>query len=364
MDKPFSMLTSRILFLVASVAFAHGASAATLGVVAPQDGPYKILGDQIRQGAKAAAAQAGLDVVEINEDCTDSGGGAIADGLVAAKVSIAIGFLCSETLASSLPALKETGTPVITLSSRSTILLEDAAKNSWPVFRLAPSDTAESDRLAEVILRDWQGSLFALVDDGTIHGRELVDRIRAKLEEAGLQPTRMETLRPAQEQQVALVRRLSRAGIGNVFMATDRNDVSTVARDAASENIALTILGGDTLNAANAPLALTAGTFAVTLPDYASMPAAAAALDILTAAGVTIPEGYTLPAFAAVQIAANGIGLADQQKKPVLDILKDSTFTTAIGDIAFNEAHELKNNPYSLQQWNGQAFVPAARAVR
>lgn len=358
------MLTSRILFLVASVGFAHAANAATLGIVAPQDGPYKILGDQIRQGAKAAASQAGLDVVEINEDCTDEGGGAIADGLVAAKVSIAIGFLCSETLANSLPQLKETGTPVLTLSSRSTILLEDRAKNDWPLFRLAPSDTAESDRLAEIILRDWQGSLFALVDDGTIRGRELVDRIRAKLEEAGLQATRMETLRPAQEQQVALVRRLSRAGISNVFMATDRNDVSTVARDAASENIALTILGGDTLNAANAPLPLTSGTFAVTLPDYAAGGEAAAAIDVLSAAGVTIPEGYTLPAFAAAQIAGNALGLADQQKKPVLDILKDSTFTTAIGDVAFNEAHELKENPYRLQQWNGQAFVPAARAIR
>lgn len=358
------MLTSRILFLVASVGFAQAANAATLGIVAPQDGPYKVLGDQIRQGAKAAANQAGLDIVEINEDCTGDGGGAIADGLIAAKVSIAIGFLCSETLANSLPQLKETGTPVLTLSSRSTILLEDAVKNSWPVFRLAPSETAEADKLAEIILRDWQGALFALIDDGTIHGRELVDRIRAKLEEAGLQPTRMETLRPAQEQQVALVRRLSRAGISNVFMATDRSDVSTVAHDAASENIPLTILGGDTLNAANAPIPLEAGTFAVTLPDYVMSPQAGAAIEVLTAAGVTIPEGYILPAFAATQIAANTIGMAEQQKKSVLDILKDSTFTTAIGDVAFNEVHELKDNPYSLQLWNGQTFTPAPRALR
>ncbi|MNF17069.1 hypothetical protein D3C80_2203790 [compost metagenome] len=56
--------------------------------------------------------------------------------------------------------------------------------------------------------------------------------------------------------------------------------------------------------------------------------------------------------------------MADQQKKSLLDILKDSTFTTAIGDVAFNESHELKDNPYSLQQWNGQSFIPAPSAVR
>lgn len=45
-----------LLPFIASLAFAGAASAATIGIVAPQNGPFELLGQQIRQGAKAAAA--------------------------------------------------------------------------------------------------------------------------------------------------------------------------------------------------------------------------------------------------------------------------------------------------------------------
>lgn len=92
-DFAHVMLSLRLLTIIAGFAFAGSACAASIGIVAPQNGPYELLGQQVRQGAKAAAAKLGLDVVEIHESCEDGSGGAIADGLVAAKVSAAIGFV-------------------------------------------------------------------------------------------------------------------------------------------------------------------------------------------------------------------------------------------------------------------------------
>ncbi|MGF0520661.1 ABC transporter substrate-binding protein [Agrobacterium pusense] len=363
-DFDHVMLSLRLLTIIAGFAFAGSASAASIGIVAPQSGPYELLGQQVRQGAKAAAAKLGLDVVEIHESCEDGSGGAIADGLVAAKVSAAIGFLCTETLQDVLPPLKAAAIPAITLSSRAPILMEDALKYGWPLFRLAPSDRAESARAAEVILRDWKGHPIGLVDDGTIYSRDLVDRIRSTLEENGLKPTFADTMRPNQEQQVALVRRLARTGITHVFIGAERNDIAVVARDAASENFPLTILGGDTLNAANTPLALAANVMAITRPAYDTLPSAQGAAGELRAAGVE-PEGYVLPAYAATELTAALAEAAQAQSKPAPEILASGTaFKTVIGDLAFNPTHELSDNPYRLQRWNGQRFEPADKAER
>ncbi|WP_332302458.1 ABC transporter substrate-binding protein [Rhizobium sp. GR12] len=363
-DFDHVMLSLRLLTIIAGFAFAGSASAASIGIVAPQNGPYELLGQQVRQGAKAAAAKLGLDVVEIHESCEDGSGGAIADGLVAAKVSAAIGFLCTETLQGVLPPLKAAAIPAITLSSRAPILMEDALKYGWPLFRLAASDKAESDRAAEIILRDWKGHAIGLVDDGTIYSRELVDRIRSTLEENGLKPTFADTIRPGQEQQVALVRRLARTGITHVFIGAERNDVAIVARDAGSENIPLTIMGDDAMNAANNPVPLAANVLAITRPAYDTLPSAQAVSGELRAANIE-PEGYTLPAYAATELTAALAEAAQSQGKPAPEILASGTaFKTVIGDLAFSPAHELVDNPYRLQRWNGQRFEPADKAER
>ncbi len=363
-DFDHVMLSLRLLTIIAGFAFTGAASAASIGIVAPQNGPYELLGQQVRQGAKAAAAKLGLDIVEIHESCEDGSGGAIADGLVAAKVSAAIGFLCTETLQGVLPPLKAAGIPAITLSSRAPILMEDALKYGWPLFRLAPSDRAESDRIAEIMLRDWKGHSIGLVDDGTIYSRELVDRIRSVLEENGLKPTFSDTMRPNQEQQVALVRRLARTGVSHVFIGAERNDVAIIARDAASENLALAIMGGDAMNAANNPVPLTASVLAVTRPAYDTLPSASAVAAELRGAGIE-PEGYVLPAYAAAELTTQLAEAVQAQSKPAPEILAGGTvFKTVIGDLGFTASHDLKDNPYRLQRWNGQRFEPVDRAEK
>ena len=344
-------------FLCALTLSATGglAQAATIGVVAPQSGPYALLGGQVLAGSQAAAAADGSSVVVIDENCEAGSGPAVAQKLTAARVDAAIGFLCAETLQDTLPLLKTANIPAITVSVRSKILMEDALKFGWPLYRLAPADGAETDKLVETILRDWQGKPFALIEDGTIHGRELAEAIRNALEQAGMKPLFSDTYRPGQEQQIALVRRLNRTGVTHVFVGGDRNDTATIARDAAAEKIKLTVLGGDSMKAANQPQALAEGVLAVTLPDYAGRPEAAGTVATLRATGVE-PEGYVLPAYAAVTVVQQAVAAARAQSKPVAALLT-GPYATVIGPIAFDARHELSVNPYRLQQWHDNRFA-------
>lgn len=348
--------------LMAAFFGCSSASAAVIGVVAPRSGPYALLGAQLLDGARAAAAVTGDSIVEIDETCDENGGTAAAKGLIDAKAGMAVGFLCVETLTTALPVLTNQQIPAVSVSVRSKILMEDALRNGWPFFRMAPAEGAEADKAAATILDIWKAEPIGLIDDGTIYGRELTAAVRQKLEAGGITPVFTDTYRPGQEQQVALVRRLAKAGASHVFVGGDRNDVAIIARDAATENIALTLMGGDTLRAANRPVPLPDGVLAVALPDYASLPDAAS-----TAAGLRSrniePEGYVLPGYAAVELAHQALERANSSGRPAAVSLIGDTFGTVIGPIAFDQGHELKQNPFNLLEWRGNGFNPLRPAT-
>jgi branched-chain amino acid transport system substrate-binding protein len=331
-------------------------SAATIGVVAPASGPYALLGQQILHGAEAAVAD-GDKLVPIAESCEQGAGKSVADRLKQAGATVAIGFLCVETLSESLPQLKEAGIAAITVSVRSKILMEDATRYGWPFFRLAPVDGEEADRLAEIVLSKFQNKSIALVDDGTIYGRELTGAIRQKLEAGGIKPAFADTFRPGQEQQLALVRRLVKTGASHVVVGGDRADVAVMARDAAAEKAALTIIGGDVMRAADRPVPLADGVLAVALPEYAARPSAAPAVAALHASGHEA-DGYTLPAYAAVQIARAATSKALAEKKSVAQVLPNLSVDTVLGRLTFATSHELAQNPFRLQEWRANAFHP------
>lgn len=339
------------------VAASPAAAGLTFAVVAPAEGPLAILGQQVRDGARFAAEANGDTIVEIAEACDETDGAAIGTAILEAKAVAAIGFLCTEGLAASLPALAGAKVPAITLSVRSGILMEDALKKTWPLFRLAPGPEAEADKAVEIITRDWKAEPFALIDDGTIHARELVEAIRLRLEDAGMKATFVDTYRPAQEQQLTLVRRLAKTGVTRVFVGGDRTDVAVIARDAASEKQPLALLGGEALLGADPLVPMTDGVEAIALPDYQTLAEGKAVAAAMKEKSI-VAEGYVLPAHAAITVLA----MAAAEGGDLAKALEGGSFATAIGTLAFGTDHELRENPYRLLVWRSGAFVPAGTA--
>lgn len=345
-----ALLLPVALCLLAAPAFADGL---TLAVVAPVEGPLAILGRQILDGARFAAEANGDRITVVPEACDEEKDSGLAAQIRAAGADAAIGFLCTEGLAHALPALAEAKVPAITLSVRSGILMEDALKKGWPLFRMAPDPKAEATRAIEVIARDWAAEPFALIDDGTIHARELVEAIRLRLEERGLKATFVDTFRPGQEQQIALVRRLAKTGVTRVFIGGDRADTAVIARDAAAEKSRLRLLGSEALMAPDQGVPLADGVEAIALPDHATLPEGEAVARAMRESRI-VAEGYVLPAHAAATLIAE----AAAKGGDLVEAIAGGRFETAIGPVAFDADHELRDNPYRLLQWRGTAFVP------
>ncbi len=333
-----------------------GAIADGIGLSAPLSGPSTILGAQMRDGA--LAAEAGIPVSLGDDACTKEGGAAVANQFVDAKVSVAVGYLCTEAIEAALPILKAAGIPVVAVGVRADSLTDRRDKTGWPVFRAGPRADAERNAAAAILTKLWRDDLFAIVDDGTIYGREMAETFRVAAELAALKPVFVDTYRPEMDNQIALVGRLRKAGATRVFVGGDLGDAAIMGRDAAKLGVPLTIAGGETLRGAPGDPTLPDGTLMIALPEWADV-ADKSAVEAIRARGAE-PEGYALPAYAAVQIAAAAIRQAADTGKSAAQTLAEGTFATALGEIRFDAKGDLAQNPYRLFRFADGAFHPEA----
>jgi branched-chain amino acid transport system substrate-binding protein len=81
------------------------------------------------------------------------------------------------------------------------------------------------------------------------------------------------------------------------------------------------------------------------------------ALSQLKAADV-VPEGYVLPGYAALQIAAASL-MPEDPSQSFKSHIENTKFATAIGLVRFDDKGDMVGNPYRLYEWDGNAFVEA-----
>lgn len=349
------LIAGGVLALVPVLAGAAHADGPRIGLSAPLSGPTALLGAQLRDGAAIAAGHVGAELVVADDQCTPEGGARAARELLAGEVEIVVGFLCTEAIEAALPLFAEAGIAVVTPGVRANGLTDGRVRSGWPVWRSAPRADAEAEAIARILPRAWRTEHFAIVDDGTIHGRELAEALRLAVEMAGLKPVFMDTYRPQMENQIGLVGRLARAGATHIFVGGDRDDVAIMARDAASLDRELTFAGGEALRAAG-DIALAEGMLMVGLPEWADM------LDEETAerfsAANVVPEGYVVPAHAVIEIAAQVLERAQADNAPVADQFARGPFETLAGPVAFDGKGDLAQSPFILQRYDGERFLP------
>jgi branched-chain amino acid transport system substrate-binding protein len=345
--------------LLGAATSAAGAADISIGLAAPLSGPSQTLGEQLQEGVETAAANyAGATVtLETADDaCTADGGSKAARQFADAGVGAGVGLLCTEASEAALPIRKDGHIPVVTPGARLNSLTDKRYKTGWPVYRLGPRDDEEAKAVADILTKRWADKLFAIVDDGTIYGRDLSENFRLAASQAGLKPVFTDNFRPQMDNQIGLVGRLKKAGAEYVFVGGDRSDVAIIGRDAAKLGLKLTIAGGEALRAAPGDVPLAQGTLMVGLPDW-SQSKDLIALSQLNAADI-VPEGFVLPGYAALQIAA--ASLAPQDKTESFeDHIEKTKFATAIGLVRFDDKGDIAGNPYRLYEWDGNAFVEA-----
>ncbi|BDA85051.1 amino acid-binding protein [Aureimonas sp. SA4125] len=325
-----------------------------IGVAAPLSGSSALLGAQVRTGAAAAVAPDAV-TLEVDTECAADAAARAARTLVAEKVDAVVGFLCTEALEAALPILSAAEIPVIVVGVRANRFTDQRAKTKALVWRVAPRAEAEAAAVARDLAQRWRDVPFGLVDDGSIHGRGLSDAVRSQVEAAGLRPATIDNYRPAEEKQFGLVRRIQASGVTHLFIAGDRPDIAIIARDAASLDLGLDIIGGETLLDEPTPdVSLPRGIHALA-PRNRFEPD-----DFGTTAASAVRDGYFGLAHVAMEIAAAAVQKARAEARPVADVLNGETFATALGPVSFDDRGDSSLDLFQVFRFDGTDFVPLA----
>ena len=328
-----------------------------IGVAAPLSGPFKLLGEQMKAGAQAAAGSVGATLVIVDDQCTDIGGKTAAEQFAALKVDAVIGFTCFESITAALPALKAVNIPTITTGVRADSLTDNKTKSGFLVYRLSPRDSMEADALASQLLPRWRDKPFAIIDDGTVHPRDLAESLRQAALDAGLKPVFTDTFRPGLTNQAALARRLQKSGATSVFVGGDVSDALVLSKNALDYG-GLELAIGESED----PLDESGDhgeILSVTPQNPTALQESIDAASQLRQVGIE-PDGNALRAYAAVEIA-NAAFSADPTQ-PLSERIRAGNFHTAIGALSFDPKGDLAQNNYALTHLVNGLFVPFAAA--
>jgi len=360
--SPNSLLLLLLLTAAISLPSPHLAAATTrIGLSLPLTGSAEKLARQFEYGARLALEAHNAEAREkaelfVADDGCDAEIAALASQeLLAKSVQVVTGLLCNEPAYHFAESFLENGTPLLVAGAQSERLIRDREKQGFNLWRMSPGDNEAGQSAVSHFSKAWAAKPYAIVDDGTVYGRNLADTFRAGMEAAGLPPQFQDNFRPTQSTQARLVRRLQRAGTSHVFIGASAEDVAMIARNAEEINIPLEIAGGEALSifpyfdaellpASSVTAVLRRAEISPELPDTLKTTLEEADLQ---------PEPYILYGYQAVQVALSAAKLTP---KATTYELQTKVFDTLLGRVRFNRIGVNIAKQYRVYRWQNGAF--------
>ncbi len=355
-----------ILFAGAVLAAPVTAAAQTIkiGLAGPMTGANAAFGAQFKQGAERAVADinaAGgvlgrkLELTIRDDACDPVTARTWASVLVTEKVAAVIGHFCSS---SSIPAsevyAKGDVLQISPASSNPTL----TERNLWNVFRVVGRDEQQGAVAAQYILKNFSGKNIAILHDKSTYGKGLADETRKALNAGGLKDRLYETFNYGDKDFSAIVSKLKAQNIDLAYVGGLYTEPALLLRQMREAGLKTVLMSGDGIATTEFPsiagTAVTEGTLFTFNPDARKNPAARAVMEAFRRSGFD-PEGYTLYAYAAVQVWAQAAAAAKSvESRQVAAALKSGTFNTALGQLSFDAKGDRRQPDHVVYRWDAK----------
>lgn len=343
-----------------------------IGIAAPLTGPLASLGDQVRRGAEAAvddinskggALGRKLELKVADDGCDPQKSIGAAKRLTQAeKVVAAIGHVCGPASVASAPIYAQMRVPMLTLAPADHRLTEAASKNRWRnIFLIAGSIQTQGFAAGTYLTRRYKGNGIALISDQSAYGSGLADGFKLALKDRSASPKYEASLTGTVVDVFPTVEQLIAAKPSAVYLAMTPANAAALVKRAKESGLDTTFVSGNAVarrefydiagSASN-------GVVGTSLPDARSSAMAAEALSHLKARGIAA-EGYTLYAYAAVQVMAQAIDQAHSERFEAIEpILRTQSFSTAVGKVKFDATGDREVSEVAFTQWQNGATAP------
>jgi branched-chain amino acid transport system substrate-binding protein len=355
--------------LIAIVALTAMAARAEIliGMAGPLTGKDAWTGEQLERGVQLAVADINAAggvlgqqarLITADDFCDPEQAVAAAKKLVSDGVVAVFGHFCSH---SSIPAsaiYQASGVLMICPVSTNPMLTELGRAN---VFRVNYRDDAAGTMAGNYLADHWPGKKIAILHDNTIFGKGLADETKKQLNRRGLSEAVYQAYVPGKKEYGSEIAALQAADIAVAFIGGYLTEIALMARAARDRGYPLQIMAGDVLQSEE--FGLIAGPAAegavfLSAADARARAEAAPVVGRFRASGFE-PEGYTLYAYAAVQVWAQAAKAAGSlQLQAMIAALRQHQFDTVLGPIAFDAKGDLKVQKPVWYVWRDGRYVP------
>jgi branched-chain amino acid transport system substrate-binding protein len=340
-----------------------------IGTAGPMTGDYAAFGMQFQRGAEAAVAEINanggvngqqLKLVVGDDACDPKQATAVANQMVGQDVVFVAGHFCSGSTMPASDVYGEEGILMITPSSTNPMVTEGpAAKGVDTVFRVCGRDDQQGGFAGNWVADNYKTGRVAILHDKSTGGKGYADIVRATMNAKGVTEVMYEAYTAGEQDYTAVVSKLKAEKVDVVVIGGYYTEGALIIKQAHEQGYQPLMIGPDSFNTLE--LGTIAGDAAEGVmftnnADPRNMSTAKAVADKLRAGGYE-PEGYTLTAYAAVQVwamAANEAGTTDAEK--VAAKLREHGWDTIIGPLEFDALGDLKVAAYVWYQFHDGGY--------
>jgi len=355
----------RMAGLAAGISVALGSAAfaqtITIGAAGPMTGQYASFGQQLRNGAELAVADLNAAggvlgkkvAVEIGDDaCDPKQARAVGEKFAAEQVPFVDGHFCSSSSIPASEAYADGNVLQITPASTNPAFTE---RGLWNTFRVCGRDDQQGAYVGAYLAKNFKGKSIAILQDKSTYGKGLADEVKKALNAAGVQEKMYEAYTQGEKDFNALVSKLKAASIDVVYVGGYHTEAGLILRQMRDQGMTAQMISADALatkefwsitGPAGEGMMFTFG------PDPRKKPTAAAVVKRFQDKGID-PEGYTLYAYAAVQVWSQAVakaGTTDARK--VADVIKAGSFDTVLGKLSYTPKGDITVIDYVFYRWH------------
>jgi branched-chain amino acid transport system substrate-binding protein len=332
----------------------------TVGVAGPMTGGEAIFGQQMKNGAELAVAdinEAGGVLgkklkMEVGDDaCDPRQARSVAEKFVGMKVPFVAGHYCSSSSISASEAYAEGEVLQITPASTNPIFTE---RGLWNTFRTCSRDDQQGSFAGIYLARNYSSKNIAIIHDRTVYGKGLADQAKRALNNAGVKEALFESFSSGEKDYRPLIAKLKGAKIEVVLIGGFAREAGLIVRQMREQGMRAPMIGSESL--ADAEFWSAAGpTGEGTLFTLGQVPlqkpSAALVVKKLRDNGKD-PGGYTLYAYAAIQVWANAIDdVNSTDARKVAATLKFGSWSTVLGQLSFDQKGDPTLLDYVIYVW-------------
>ena len=344
-----------------------------IGSAAPLTGQLAWHGETQERGIQVAVSEinaAGgllgetVETVVADDHCDPQQAVAAANKLIADGVDVVIGHPCSGAAISASKVYADAGGLMITTTATNPMVTDQGFAQT---FRMVARDTLQAEMAAAYLAEHRAHRRIAILHDGQAFGQGLAEVTKTELNRRGVTEVIYEQITPGKADYLDTLAELEVAGIEVLFYGGYQREAALLIRQARDHGYDLQMIGGDALLHEDfwhvaGPAAV--GVRFLSMVDPRTNERAAPVVEMFRAEGFE-PEGFTLYAYAAVEVWAQAVEQAGTvEPKAVAEALHGHQFDTVLGRIGFDKKGDVYGyEPFVWYVWqNGDyALVDPAK---